>query len=323
MGVPPSRLLTAAPDPFARRVVVERPFAGERPQGRRHRHRPAGHRHRRLDRRLRAGAVRRCRGRASSAPPMPAGRAPSPACSKTPSRRWKASAPGANASSPCSAPRSASRNYEVGPEFVARFVEADAGQRRLFRALGKAGHAHVRPQPLYGRPAGPKAGVRAERPRPLHLCRGGSVLLLSAHHAPQGGGLRPADFGNRSGERLMALHFERAGIRRAARPADDRDGREEARRHAAVCPGKHVLADRLRHVRLLLLPVPGGQGRRLDGAAHPLGRSAPGAAHLDHRQHRASGPTATAPIRRSTCAICSTISTCSAPASASNTTPTA
>ena len=35
------------------------------------------------------------------------------------------------------------------------------------------------------------------------------------------------------------------------------------------------------------------------------------------------GPTATAPIRRSTCATCSTTSTCSAPASASNTTPMA
>ncbi|MFD9898159.1 peptidoglycan editing factor PgeF [Mesorhizobium sp. UC22_110] len=33
------------------------------------------------------------------------------------------------------------RNYEVGPEFVARFVEADAGNERYFVPSGKAGHA--------------------------------------------------------------------------------------------------------------------------------------------------------------------------------------
>ena len=44
-------------------------------------------------------------------------------------------------------------NYEVGPEFVARFVAADAGNERYFAPSGKAGHAHVRPQSLYGRPA--------------------------------------------------------------------------------------------------------------------------------------------------------------------------
>ena len=33
------------------------------------------------------------------------------------------------------------RNYEVGPEFVARFVEADAGNERYFAPSGKAAHA--------------------------------------------------------------------------------------------------------------------------------------------------------------------------------------
>ena len=41
-----------------------------------------------------------------------------------------------------------------------------------------------------------------------------------------------------------------------------------------------ILADRLRHVRLLLLPVPLCRRRRAHGPAHPLGRFAPGAAHL-------------------------------------------
>ena len=65
------------------------------------------------------------------------------------------------------------------------------------------------------------------------------------------------------------------------------------------------------------------EGRRLDGAAHPLGRPAAGAPHLDHRQHRAvdrprrrqSGARPAQPAQRPR--------TCSAPASASNTTPTA
>ena len=65
------------------------------------------------------------------------------------------------------------------------------------------------------------------------------------------------------------------------------------RRHAALRAGEHVLADRLRHVRLLLLPVARCVARRrAHGPAHPLGRSAAGAAHLDPRPISASGPTA-------------------------------
>ena len=76
-------------------------------------------------------------------------------------------------------------NYEVGPEFVARFVEADAENIALLRALRHIRPCHVRSQPLHGRPA--CQGRRDRRgPRPLHLCRGRSVLLLPAHHAPQG-----------------------------------------------------------------------------------------------------------------------------------------
>ena len=49
-------------------------------------------------------------------------------------RDGAASARGATGSSPCSARRSAERAYEVGPEFVARFRDADAGERPLLRA---------------------------------------------------------------------------------------------------------------------------------------------------------------------------------------------
>ena len=44
-------------------------------------------------------------------------------------------------------------NYEVGPEFVERFIAADAGNERYFAPSRKAGPRDVRPQPLYGRPA--------------------------------------------------------------------------------------------------------------------------------------------------------------------------
>ena len=56
----------------------------------------------------------------SSAPPMPAGRAPPAASSATPSRPWSRSAPSPSASSPPSAPPSRGANYEVGPEFAAQ-----------------------------------------------------------------------------------------------------------------------------------------------------------------------------------------------------------
>jgi YfiH family protein len=38
-------------------------------------------------------------------------------------------------------PSISQKNYEVGPEFVARFVDADAGNARYFAPSGKAGHA--------------------------------------------------------------------------------------------------------------------------------------------------------------------------------------
>jgi len=38
-------------------------------------------------------------------------------------------------------PTISQRNYEVGPEFVARFIAADAGNERFFAPSGKEGHA--------------------------------------------------------------------------------------------------------------------------------------------------------------------------------------
>ena len=79
--------------------------------------------------------------RASSAPRMPAGKAPSPACWKTRLPRWKASAPSREHIVAVLGPSIGPENYEVGPEFVARFVDADAGNARYFAPSATTGHA--------------------------------------------------------------------------------------------------------------------------------------------------------------------------------------
>jgi copper oxidase (laccase) domain-containing protein len=43
-------------------------------------------------------------------------------------------------------------NYEVGPEFVARFTAADADNARFFAASPNAGHAMFDPARLYRHP---------------------------------------------------------------------------------------------------------------------------------------------------------------------------
>ncbi len=90
-------------------------------------------------------------------------------------------------------------NYEVGPEFVARFVEADAGNARYFAPSATTGHAMFDLN-LYTVDRLTKAGVTGRGARPLHLCRGRPFLLLPAHHASQGSGLRTAGFSNCLGE---------------------------------------------------------------------------------------------------------------------------
>ncbi len=82
-----------------------------------------------------------------------------------------------------------------------------------------------------------------------------------------------------------ARPFLRGRNGRAAEAPSGGDGRRAARRHVAVRAGEPVLADGLRHVRLLLLSMPLRGRRRPHGAAHPLGRFAPGAAHVEYFGH--------------------------------------
>ena len=161
--------------------MVREPFSGERPKADAHRHRPAGHSGRRVVGRLRPGAfcrsagARRRRGHAG----------------------WKGAFTGVleNTISAMEGlgakrenivavlgPSISAKNYEVGPEFVDRFVDADADNSRYFEPSPNAGHA-LFDLNLYtvDRLEGRRRNRRCARP--LHLCRGGPFLFLPPHHA--------------------------------------------------------------------------------------------------------------------------------------------
>ena len=63
---------------------------------------------------------------------MPAGAARSTACSRRRSRRWCGSAPAASAIRAAVGPTISQRAYEVGPEFLDRFLAEEAGYDRFF-----------------------------------------------------------------------------------------------------------------------------------------------------------------------------------------------
>ena len=78
---------------------------------------------------------------ASSARRMPAGKARSPACSRRPLRQWKSSAPRAQRIHAAIGPLIRQPNYEVGPEFVQRFVTEDDANGRFFVNAARIGYA--------------------------------------------------------------------------------------------------------------------------------------------------------------------------------------
>ena len=80
-------------------------------------------------------------------------------------------------------------NYEVGPEFVERFLAADAYNARFFSDAARAGHALF---DLTGYIAGTTGGNREIRGyRSVHLCRSGAVLQFPPRDPPQRAGLWP------------------------------------------------------------------------------------------------------------------------------------
>ena len=85
-------------------------------------------------RRLRAGAVRRSRGRGRSARPMPAGAAPSTGVARSrPSTAWERWAPSAAHIVAARRPCIAQASYEVGPEFPRAASSSRPRQRPLLR----------------------------------------------------------------------------------------------------------------------------------------------------------------------------------------------
>ena len=71
-------------------------------------------------------------------------------------------------------------NYEVGPEFVARFEASNASQSALLHAVVARGSRHVRSAGLH-RNAARRGGRRPGRGcRLLHLCRSGALFQLPA-----------------------------------------------------------------------------------------------------------------------------------------------
>ena len=186
--------------------------AGPRTEGRRRRDQPSGHRSRRRRGRLRAGALRRCRG---------AGRRRR-ACRLEgrvhrhsgidASQRWRGSA------------RTRGEIVAVlGPTISARRLRGRAGIRRRASSTAEPRtRASSRPRrataircstfpPISSRGSKRRASARAASVGLLHLCRRGALLFLSPRHASRRAGLRPAALRDRAERRLSPSS---AGLRR-------------------------------------------------------------------------------------------------------------
>ena len=83
-------------------------------------------------------------------------------------------------------------NYEVGAEFVDRFIAADAAQRALLCAGAECRPRIVRPCRSYRRAHSTERHHAIRRSRSLHLCRARAFLQLPPHDASGRAGLRPA-----------------------------------------------------------------------------------------------------------------------------------
>ena len=85
-------------------------------------------------------------------------------------------------------------NYEVGPEYQARFIDRDAASERFFIPSEKPGAFHVRPAGVCSRATGrPGTGLNRGY-RAVHLCRRAAVLFVPADGPSRRSGLRTPAF---------------------------------------------------------------------------------------------------------------------------------
>ena len=173
MGVPPERLLTAhqvhSPD-VDRRHASPSPASARRPT--RIVTDTPGHRHRRLDGRLRSGAVRRCRGRASIGAAHAGWKGAFTGVLENTDRRHGAPRRQPRAhrrrARPFDRPATTTRSGRNSSSASSPPMPATT---RYFAPSGNAGPRHVRPQPLHRRPAGrrpawrPRCSTAAPMPR--------------------------------------------------------------------------------------------------------------------------------------------------------------
>ncbi len=83
-------------------------------------------------------------------------------------------------------------NYEVGPEFVERFLAADTDNERFFAPSRTRRPRHVRSHRLYRRPRATRRHCEIRGSRPVHLCRARAIFQLSPRHQTGRSRLRPA-----------------------------------------------------------------------------------------------------------------------------------
>ena len=121
---------------------------------------------------------------ASSLPPMPAGKAPRPACSKSTIAAMERLGASAGTSLPRSDRRSAQGAYEVGPEFRDRFMASEPAMPASSRCrTGRCTTCSICPAiPPTGSSPGPAAGRSISPPAPTPRR---AVLQLSARHPPR------------------------------------------------------------------------------------------------------------------------------------------
>ena len=195
LGAEPSRLHHRLPEAQRRcgggREAVE---GRQDARGRRHRHREARARHRHAHRRLRAGPVLRRRRRGSSARRMPAGgarlsgiiEATVEAMSKLGAEPERITA--------AIGPAISQKAYEVGADFVERFLADEPASAAFFITDEGSGEPHFDLAGLCRRAAGAGRRRRHRRSWPLHLLRGNAAVQLSPVATSWRGRLRPPNF---------------------------------------------------------------------------------------------------------------------------------